>query len=150
MTSFLAQDAYSAPIVLLVGLSTFMGCMGLGLLLLRLLHIGLPAPFGAIVAVLLGIQATSLAVQIVAMAQLATPTVLIVLWGLSLAGGAAGWIFCRPIRDTDALPAIPRAAIVIAVVAAVLNLLAAVVPSSKIDELCGGRKVNSNTGDAHA
>ena len=135
MTSFLAQDAYSAPIVLLVGLSTFMGCMGLGLLLLRLLHIGLPAPFGAIVAVLLGIQATSLAVQIVAMAQLATPTVLIVLWGLSLAGGAAGWIFCRPIRDTDALPAIPRAAIVIAVVAAVLNLLAAVVPSSKIDEL---------------
>lgn len=135
MTSFLALDAYSAPIVLLVGLSTFMGCMGLGLLLLRLLHIGLPAPFGAIVAVLLGIQATSLAVQIVAMAQLATPTVLIVLWGLSLAGGAAGWIFCRPIRDTGALPAIPRAAIVIAVVAAVLNLLAAVVPSSKIDEL---------------
>ncbi|MDI1286302.1 MAG: hypothetical protein PSV46_18090 [Reyranella sp.] len=140
MTSFLSLSAYSAPVVLLLGLSTFAGCMGLGLLLLRLLRTELPAPFGQVVAVLLGIQVTGLAVQIVAMAQAATPTVLIVLWGVSLAGGAVGWIFCRPIRDASALPAIPRIAIpriaiVIAVVAAGLNLLAAIVPSSKIDEL---------------
>ncbi len=135
MTSFLSQNAYSAPIVLLLGLSTFAGCMGLGLLLLRLLRTELPAPFCQIVAVLLGIQTTSLAVQLVAMAQAATPAVLITLWGVSLALGAAGWIFCRPIRDAGALPTIPRFAIVIAAVAAGLNLLAAVVPSSKIDEL---------------
>ena len=135
MTSFLSLNAYSAPIVLLLGLSTFAGYMGLGLLLLRLLRAELPAPFCQIVAVLLGIQATSLSVQIVAMAQAATPAVLIALWGVSLAGGAAGWIFCRPIRDAGALPTIPQIAIVIAAVAAVLNLLAAVVPSSKIDEL---------------
>ncbi len=135
MTSFLALNAYSAPIVLLLGLSTFAGCMGLGLLLLRLFRTELPAPFCQIVAVLLGIQVTSLSVQIAAMAQAATPAVLIALWGVSLTGGAAGWIFCRPIRDAGALPMIPRSAIVIAAVAAVLNLLAAVVPSSKIDEL---------------
>lgn len=135
MTSFLSLNAYSAPIVLLLGLSTFAGCMGLGLLLLRLLRTELPAPFCQIVAVLLGIQTTSLSVQIAAMAQAATPAVLIALWGVSLAGGAAGWIFCRPTRDAGALPTIPRIAIVIAAVAAGLNLLAAVVPSSKIDEL---------------
>ncbi len=135
MTSFLALDAYSAPLVLLLGLSTFAGCMGLGFLLLRLLRVELPTPFSQIVAVLLGIQATGLAVQIVAMSQVATPTVLITLWGLSLAAGAAGWISCRPIKSAEALPAIPRVAIGIAAVAAALNLLAAVVPSSKIDEL---------------
>ena len=135
MTSFLSLSAYSAPVVLLLGLSTFAGSMGLGLLFLRLLRTELPTPFGQVVAVLLGIQATGLAVQIVAMAQAATPAVLIALWGISLAGGAAGWIFCRPIPDAGALPAIPRIAIVIAAVAAALNLLAAVVPSSKIDEL---------------
>ncbi len=135
MTSFLSLGAYSSPVVLLLGLSTFTGCMGLGLLLLRLLRTELPAPFGHVVALLLGIQATSLAVQIVAMAQGATPTVLITLWGLSLATSAIGWIFCRPLRSTDALPTIPRSALVIAAVAAGLNLLAAVVPSSKIDEL---------------
>ena len=135
MTSFLSLSAYSAPVVLLLGLSTFAGCMGLGLLLLRLLRAELPAPFAQVVAVLLGLQATSLAVQIVAMAQAATPTILIVLWGVSLAGGAVGWLFCRPVRGADALPAIPKTALVIAAVAAGLNLLAAVVPSSKIDEL---------------
>jgi hypothetical protein len=135
LTSFLALSTYSAPVVLLLGLSTFVGCMGLGLLLLRLLRIELPAPFGQIVAVLLGIQMTGLAVQIVAMAQVATPVVLITLWGVSLAGGAVGWIFCRPIGDGRAFPTIPRIAIVIAAVAAGFNLLAAVVPSSKIDEL---------------
>lgn len=135
MTSFLSLSAYSAPVVLLLGLSMFAGCMGLGLLLLRLLRTELPAPFGQVVAVLLGLQATSLAVQIVAMAQAATPTVLIVLWGVSLAGGAMGWMFCRPVRGADVLPAIPKTALVIAAMAAGLNLLAAVVPSSKIDEL---------------
>jgi hypothetical protein len=135
LTSFLSLNAYSAPVVLLLGLSTFAGCMGLGLLILRLLHANLPAPFRQIVAVVLGIQATSLAVQVAAMAQLATPTVLIALWSVSLAGGAVGWIFCRPARDTGSRPAIPRVAIAIAAAAAGLNLLAAVVPSSKIDEL---------------
>lgn len=135
LTSFLALDAWSAPVVLLLGLSTFAGCMGLGLLLLKPLRIELPLPFHQIVAVLLGIQAISLAVQLVAMAQAATPTILIVLWGISLAGSIAGWIFCRPPAGHDARVMIPRSALVIAAVAAGLNLLAAVVPSSKIDEL---------------
>ena len=135
MSSFLALESYAAPMVLLLGAATFAGCMGLGLLLLRLLRTNLPAPFGPIVAVLLGIQTTGLAVQIVAMAQLATPAILIGLWGVMLAAGAVGWIACRPARAVGPLPPIPRVAIVIAAIAAGLNLLAAVVASSKIDEL---------------
>jgi hypothetical protein len=135
VTSFQSLSTYSAPIVLLLGVATFAGCMGLGLLLLRLLRAELPVPFRQVVAVLLGIEAVSLAVQIVSMAKVATPAVLILLWGLSLAAGAAGWMFCRPLRDARTLPRIPRSALVVAAVAAGLNLLAAVVPSSKIDEL---------------
>jgi hypothetical protein len=129
------MDAYSAPAVLLVGAATFAASMGLGLLFLRLLRTSLPAPFCQIVAVLLGIQTISLAVQLVAMAQAATPRALIALWCGALAGGAAGWIFCRPAREDGDRPSIPRSALAIAAVAAGLNLLAAVVPSSKIDEL---------------
>lgn len=129
------MDAYSGPAVLLVGATTFAASMGLGLLLLRLLRMSLPAPFCQIVAVLLGVQAISLAVQVMAMAQAATPLALIVLWCGALAGGAAGWVFCRPTRDDGDRPPIPKSALAIAAVAAGLNLLAAVVPSSKIDEL---------------
>lgn len=56
------MNAYSAPLVLPVGATTFAASMGLGLLLLRLLRTSLPGPFCQIVAVLLGIQAISLAV----------------------------------------------------------------------------------------
>lgn len=129
------MGAYSAPAVLLVGATTFAASMGLGLLLLRLLRTSLPAPFCQIAAVLLGIQAISLAVQLMAMAQAATSLALIALWCGALAGGAAGWIFCRPARDEGDRPPVPRSALAIAALAAGLNLLAAVVPSSKIDEL---------------
>ncbi len=109
--------------------------MDLGLLLLRLLHVRLPPPFCQIVAVLLGIQTSSLAVQIVAMAQAATPLSLISIWCGSLACGIVGWKFCRPTWKVGNLASIPRSALAIAAGAAGLNLLAAVVPSSKIDEL---------------
>lgn len=129
------MDAYAAPVVLLLGAITFAASIGLGLLLLKLLRTSLPAPFCQVAAVLLGIQAISLAIQVVAMAQAATPLALIALWCGALAGGAAGWIFCRPARDDGDRPPIPRSAFAIAAIAAGLNLLAAVVPSSKIDEL---------------
>ncbi|MGQ0582771.1 MAG: hypothetical protein ACT4O6_12600 [Reyranella sp.] len=135
MTSFLSMDAYSGPAVLLVGAATFAASMGLGLLLLRLLRTSLPAPFCQIAAVLLGIQAISLAVQLMAMAQAATPLALIALWCGAFAAGAAGWVFCRPVREDADRPTIPKSALAIAGIAAGFNLLAAVVPSSKIDEL---------------
>jgi hypothetical protein len=135
LTSFAAINSYSASAVLMLGLATFAGCLGIGLLSLRLLCMSFPAPFGQIVAVLLGIQVSSLAVQIVAMAQEATPAVLIAIWCASLACGAAGWIFCWPGSSIWQFSPVPRSAIVIAGCAAGLNLAAAVVPSSKIDEL---------------
>lgn len=135
MTSFAATHAYSAPAVLLLGAATFAGCLGLGLLLLRLLHLRLSTPFGEVVAVVLGIEATSLGVQIAAMSQSATPAILLAVWGGSLAGGIVGWIYCRPSPLPADLPEIPRIALAIAASAGGMNLLAAVVPSSKIDEL---------------
>jgi hypothetical protein len=135
LTSFVATNSYSARGVLILGLATFAGCLGLGLLLLRLLRMSFPAPFGQIVAVLLGIQVSSLAVQIAAMAQAATPAVLIAIWCASLVCGAAGWIFRGPRSQSGNSPSVPWSAIVIAGSAAGLDLMAAVVPSSKIDEL---------------
>lgn len=152
MTSFINADSYSSPLVLLFGLATFAGCMGLGFLLLRLLRANLPTPFHEVVAVSLGIQLNSLAVQAAAMSQVATPALLTGLWGASLACGAVGLAFFRPIRRAPGfardgsgrnspyepargLPPVPGIAIAIAVVAGGANLAAALAPSTKIDEL---------------
>ena len=135
MTSFINADSYCAPLVFLVGVATFAGCMGLGLAFLRLLRVNLPAPFLQVVAALTGIQLNSLAVQAIAMAHAATPAVLVAFCGASLAGGVLGLVCFRPASEGGFLRGIPRIALVIALVACGANLLAAVVPSSKIDEL---------------
>jgi hypothetical protein len=135
MTSFLNADSHSSPLVFLFGLAAFAGCMGLGLLLLRLVRANLPSPFLQVVAVLLGIQANRIAVQAAAMAHLANPTLLIALWCASFACGVPGLALLRPVAQPRVLPRVPSIAIVIATVACGANLVAAVVPSSKIDEL---------------
>ncbi len=135
MTSFINADYYSSPLVLLFGLATFAGCMGLGLSLLRLVRANLPAPFLQVVAVLLGIQVNSIAVQAAAMAQMATPTLLAALWCASFACGVLGLALFRPVSQAGVLPRVPWIAIAIAFAACAANLVTAVVPSSKIDEL---------------
>jgi hypothetical protein len=135
MTSFINADSHFAPLVFLIGVATFAGCMGLGLALLRLLRVNLPAPFLQVVAVLAGIQLNSLAVQAIAMAHAATPTVLIAFCCVSLAGGILGLVFCRPESQGGLLRGVPRIALAVVLVACGANLLAAVVPSTKIDEL---------------
>lgn len=135
MTSFINADYYSSPLVLLFGLATFAGCMGLGLSLLRLVRANLPVPFLQVVAVVLGIQVNSIAVQAAAMAHIATPALLIALWCASFACGVLGLALFRPVTQAGVLPGVPWIAIAIAVAACAANLVAAVVPSSKIDEL---------------
>lgn len=135
MTSFINADSYSSPLVLFFGLATFAGCMGLGLALLRLVRAKLPAPFLQVVAILLGIQVNSIAVQAVAMAHIATSALLVALWCMSFAIGVLGLVLFRPVAQDGVRPGVPRIAIAIAVVACGANLVAAVVPSSKIDEL---------------
>ena len=135
MTSFINADSYCSPLLFLIGVATFAGCMGLGLAFLRLLRVNLPAPFLQVVAVLTGIQLNSIAVQAIAMAHAATPAVLIAFCGASLSGGVLGLISCRPASQGGLLRTVPRIAISIALVACGANLVAAVVPSTKIDEL---------------
>lgn len=135
MTSFINADYYSSPLVLLFGLATFAGCMGLGLSLLRLVRANLPVPFLQVVAVVLGIQVNSIAVQAAAMAHIATPALLIALWCASFACGVLRLALFRPVSRADVLPRVPWIAVAIAFAACGANLVAAIVPSSKIDEL---------------
>src|SRR5207247_10892369 len=51
----LHAEAYSPALILLAGLATFAGCLGLGLIVLRVLRLRVPAPFKQIVSALLGI-----------------------------------------------------------------------------------------------
>ena len=121
--------------MLVVGLASFAGCLGTGALMLRALGMRWPAPFLQIGAVLLGLHLQSLTVQLLAMGRLATPLALIAVWIAIIVLGALGLGTLARSREPKALPAIPRIALALLVIAAAINLAAAVVPSSKIDEI---------------
>jgi hypothetical protein len=134
MTSFLSAASYSPVLTLFVGLLTFAGCMGLGAVVLRILRLNVPTPFVQIVSVLLGIEITSMAVQLLAIAQLASSEYLILLWGVSVAF-VPGTYLVIPRRDKVAFPTRSWPVLAVVLVAAAVNLVAALAPSSKIDEL---------------
>lgn len=138
MTSFLAIEYYSPVLVFLLGIITFNGLLGLGLVLLHVFRLDIPTPWRQIVGVLLGIQVLSLAVQVVAVTNLAFPPVLIGIWLTTIAvGGLGSFRLSHPLR------AIPRRAaqgeavlpLIAGIVALAVNLLVAIAPSTKIDEL---------------
>lgn len=137
MTSFASLSNYAPYLVLLAGLTWFAGLWGVGRALCAGLNLRLPAPWSAVVAVLLGIQAVCLAVQLLGMTGLASRPALISLWGLVVAiGGAAVLIGLR--RRVDGwwprLPA-PLLPLSIIFLAAVAGLVVALAPSTKIDEI---------------
>lgn len=146
MTSFLAIGNYSPLIVLAVGLATFAGYWGTGTVLLHATRVYLPSPWQPLVAVLLGIQGTSLAVQSAGMADLASREVLDAIWlavttiGLVMLVLSNHRSFIGFIHNPKK-PALPRSIGVVHIVsaiigiAAVTDLLIALAPSSKIDEL---------------
>ena len=67
LTSFLAIEHYSPVLVLITGLSTLLGLWGVGTGLLLCLRLRFPPPWNHVTAMLLGIQALSIAVQIAGM-----------------------------------------------------------------------------------
>lgn len=138
MTSFLAIEYYSPTLVLLLGITTFNGLLGLGLALLHVFRLDIPSPWRQVVGVLLGIQVLSLAVQVVAVTNLASPPVLIGLWLMLIAGGGLG-SFClsRPLRSIPCRAAQGEGILplIVGIVALAVNLLVAIAPSTKIDEL---------------
>ena len=121
--------------MLVAGLTSFAACLGTGSLVVRLVGLRWPAPFLQIAAVLLGLHLQSLAVQALAMAHAATPAALIGLWIAMVVLGACGIVGLWRSRPPRELPDIPRIALALLAVVAAIGLAAAVVPSTKIDEV---------------
>jgi hypothetical protein len=124
--------------ILITGLATFIGLWGTGAALLRVGGLEIPSPWSEVTAILLGVQVLSLAVQIVGMAGIASRLALISLW-LALAVIGIAMLLLRgrtaltvSLSTLDRWTLLPLAVIGVAVAT---NLLIALAPSTKIDEL---------------
>ena len=87
---------YSPLLVLCFGVLTFAGCFGLGLLIQRLFQWDWPTPWCSVAAVCLGSEILSLVVQLEAMVGVATRSVLIATWIVSVVIGVVGMLLCFP------------------------------------------------------
>jgi hypothetical protein len=138
LTSFFAIESYSPLLVLTTGLFTFIGLWGIGTTLLFFVRLRLPSPWSHVTAILLGIEALSLAVQIVSIAELASRLLLSTIWCGIVGVGAAMLLFRHRTLLTVRFSAIDKWAllpIAIAGTAGATNLLISLAPSTKIDEL---------------
>lgn len=138
MTSFLGIEHYAPARILLAGVLAAFGLMGVGVGLMRCVRWRLPPPWFQVVAILVGIQAVSLAVQIAGMAGLASASVLRGIWGVLVGAGLATLItqvlaiLRTPLPSPRGVEILPLA---LACAAMALDLLVAMAPSTKIDEL---------------
>ncbi|MCX6267405.1 MAG: hypothetical protein NTW16_08625 [Bacteroidetes bacterium] len=138
MTSFLSIEAYSPILVFFLGFLTYFGFAGTGLALFRLFNIRFPLPWRWIAALLLGIQAGSLMVQVAGMAGMASHRVLVSVWLFMLIAGIMSLVSDRDLRKNIRFRMPRGLSLIIAIpvlIAILINLLAAVAPSTKIDEL---------------
>lgn len=138
MTSFYAIQYYSSLLVLIAGLATFLGFLGLGIAVLRIFSLKIPPPWLHVTGVLLGIELVSLVVQLTGMVGMASRSFLIAFWGglVALGGATAIRSFCQfrsysnpNDRNLSILP------LSIGIIAILSNLLVAIAPSTKIDEI---------------
>jgi hypothetical protein len=138
MTSFLSIPHYSPLLVIAVGLSTFVGLWGVGTMLLNIFHLRLPSPWNYVTAILLGIQALSLAVQVAGITEIASLPVLRGIWWVAIVIGITVLLGRTRFTPWTRLRLISGPAVLlIAIVAAsiLINGLVAIAPSTKIDEL---------------
>jgi hypothetical protein len=137
LTSFIGIESYNPFLVLVIGLSTFLGLWGVGTILLRCVCMQLPSPWNHVTATLLGIQGLSFIVQVVGVAGIASQPVLSTIWWILIILGGATLVFRRTMRPGIPFPrdrwALPVFAIIGTAIAA--NLLIAMAPSKKEDEL---------------
>jgi hypothetical protein len=138
LTSFLASEGYSPLLGLVTGLSTYVGLWGVGAALLFFIRLRLPPPWNHVCTILLGIQVLSLVVCIAGMAAAASQLVLRLIWWALVTVGA-GMLVLRsrrgilvPFAKPEGLALLP---IAITATAVAFNLLVALAPSTKIDEL---------------
>jgi hypothetical protein len=109
-----------------------------GTTILHLVQIQLPSPWNRITAILLGIQALSLIVQIAGVAEIASRFVLSLIWWSFVAIGVSMFLYrVRLIRSTRLLKRSRLALLPILIIGAAVatNALVAMAPSTKIDEL---------------
>jgi len=138
VTSFLFLENYSPILDFLIGTASFLGFYGIGVGILKAARLQLPSPWVEIASVLLGIEAQSLAVQIAGYSGALSTSALKGLWFGQAAIGAA-FTFYRFHGLRTLIP--PRVSVYAsALIAAVglgslANLVAAIAPSTKIDEL---------------
>ena len=138
MPSFFAIEQYTPPLVLTTGLSTFIGLWSVGRIILFCVRVRLPSPWSQLTAVLLGIQVLSLTVQIFGIAEMESRSVLIAIWWVMVTIGAAMLLFrvhsklLSPFSTSDRLALLPAAIVGAAITT---NMLVALAPSTKIDEL---------------
>jgi hypothetical protein len=132
------MENYAPPLVLVIGLLTFVGLWGAGTILLICLRLRLPSPWSHVTAILLGIQSLSLAVQILGIAEIASRPVLSTIWWILMVLGAVTLAFRAHVRFAisflreDRWALLPLAIVSIAIAT---DLLIAIAPSTKIDEL---------------
>jgi hypothetical protein len=140
MTSYVASSYYNPLLELLVGVSTFIGLWSVGRLALVAVRLRLPTPWGRVAAPLVGIQILSLIVQLLAMSSTATPLTLRLLWFAAVFVGAADTLNIRReavswYRQLQRQSLLSSPFLAVILIAAVVNLVIAIAPSSKIDEL---------------
>lgn len=138
MTSFLFIENYSPISNFLIGTAGFFGFYGIGLAIMMAARISLPSPWAAMAAILLGIEAQSLAVQILGYGGRLPASVLKILWVAQALIGAA--CLLRTISIMKAakertIGSLGLATVSIIVLASLADLLVANAPSTKIDEL---------------
>jgi len=122
--------------VLTAGLAMFLGLWGTGTLILSGLRLRFPSPWDHVAALLLGVQALSLSVQILGMAGMASrPVLAAIWWALCAIGMAALLLQLGTASRAPRQGALPLLLLTIAGPAIAIDLIVALAPSSKIDEL---------------
>lgn len=138
MTLFEAAARYSPFWVCAIGLATLVACLGVGLALQTTCKLTLPPPWRQAIGVLVGLQLLSLVVQLLGMAAMVSIPLLVGVWLVWL--GVGSWWSWREARDF--LPqqwSWPQGWswgwMAVAIAGLLTNLLVAIAPSSKIDEI---------------
>jgi len=137
MTSFTGIAHYAPSLVLLAGLAWLAGLWGLGRAAFAVSGFRLPSPWAGVAAVVLGIQMVSLAVQLLGMMELSSRPVLAVIWGLVSVCGIASlaWTARQTRWHLSLRSPLLLGLLAVVVIAVITNLLVAVAPSTKIDEI---------------
>lgn len=136
--NFVLTGNYQPILTLFWGVLGWLSALGVGLLLLEVLRIKIQTPWQQVVAVLLGFLTLSGWIQAVAMAGWASPGVLLATGAIFALGGMIG-VARNPFQFLPAwigLKSWPVMALLAMIGAALLvNLLVALAPSTKADEI---------------